>query len=134
MKADARTEAAVLAALKAFAASYARHDVQGVMALHAADPDVVAFVGGFKYGGPEQIRAMVESDLAGLNAIDWAFAELSVSAVGAVAWLTADATVTGQTGGQAVPLGVYRFTWVCEQRGEQWLIVHAHVSAEASEN
>ena len=133
MKADTRTEAAVFDVLNAFAASYASRDIESVMGLHAADPDVVVFVEGHTYMGSEQIRALVEGDLAGFGAMVWTFAKPSVSAVGAVAWLTADATVTGQTGGQAVPLGVYRFTWVLEQRGERWLIVHAHVSAVASE-
>ena len=134
MKADTRTQAAIMDTLDAFAASYANRDVQAVLALHAPDPDVVVFVEGHMFVGQEQIRSLVESDLAGFGAMVWTFAKTSVSAVGAVAWLTADATVAGQTGGQAVSLGVYRFTWVLEQRGEQWLIVHAHVSAVASED
>ena len=133
MKADAKTEAAILAVLNEFAASYARRDVQAVMALHASDPDVVVFAVGQKYTGPNQVRALVESDLASFDTIAWDFATPSVSAAGAVAWMTADATATGETGGQPVPLGAYRLTWVCEQRGERWLIVHAHVSAVASE-
>jgi uncharacterized protein (TIGR02246 family) len=133
MKADAGTEAGVLAALSAYAACYARRDVQGVLALHAPDPDVIVFVGGFKFVGLEQIRALVEGDLAAFDALAWAIAAPSVSAAGVVAWVAADATVTGQTGGQVVPLGAYRLTWVLERRCERWLIVHAHLSAAARE-
>jgi ketosteroid isomerase-like protein len=57
---------------------------------------------------------------------------LAVSCAGAVTWLTADTSVTGQTGGQAVSLGAYRVTYVFEQRGNQWLIVHGHISVVAN--
>ena len=133
MKADARTQAAILAALNQFAASYARGDAQGVLALYAMDPDGVVFVGGYSFVGPEQIRTMVEDDLASFDAIEWSFAQPAVSCAGGVAWLTADAAATGQTGGQPVPLGGYRFTWVLQRRREQWHIVHAHVSLATSE-
>jgi uncharacterized protein (TIGR02246 family) len=133
MKADARTQAAILAALNQFAASYARGDAQGVLALYADDPDGIVFVGGYRFVGPEQIRTMVEDDLASFEAIEWSFAQPVVSFTGAVAWLTADATATGRTRGLPVPLGAYRLTWVLQRRGEQWLIVHAHVSLATSE-
>ena len=133
MKADARTKAAVLALLQEFADGYTRCDAQRVMALYAADPDVVVIADGLKYVGQEQIRTMVESDLSSFDFIKWIFTMPSVSAAGPVAWATTDALATGQTGGQSVSLGAYRFTWVLEQRGEQWLIMHVHISDVASE-
>jgi uncharacterized protein (TIGR02246 family) len=129
MNATTSIVTAVLGVLDAFAAGYARHDEQSVIALYATDADMVAFVGGSKHQGPQQIRAMVESDLAGFDNILWCFATPIISAAGAAAWLTASATVTGQTEGNRVPLGLYHLTWVLEQRREQWFIVHAHLSA-----
>lgn len=133
MKADARTKAAVLALLQEFVDGYAARDTQRVMVLHAVDPDVVVIADGLKYVGQEQIRAMIESDLSSFDLIKWMFTKPSVSAAGPVAWATTDAVATGQTGGQSVSLGAYRFTWVLEQRGEQWFIMYAHISDVAGE-
>jgi uncharacterized protein (TIGR02246 family) len=133
MKADARTKAAVLALLQEFADGYTRCDAQRVMLLYASDPDIVVIADGLKYVGQEQIRTMVESDLSSFDAIMWAFAAPSVSSAGPVAWVTTDAMATGKTGGQSLSLGAYHFTWVLEQREEQWFIVHLHISAVTSE-
>ena len=133
MQADARTQAAVMALVQEFADGYAARDTQRVMVLHVVDPDVVVIADGLKYVGQEQIRAMIESDLSSFDFIKWIFTMPSVSAAGPVAWATTDALATGQTGGQSVSLGAYRFTWVLEQRGEQWLIMHVHISDVASE-
>jgi uncharacterized protein (TIGR02246 family) len=133
MKADGKTETAVMDLVQEFIAAYAERDLKRVMAIYAADAYVAIYIDGKRYVGQDKIRAMVESDLRSFDAITWHLQRPSISTAGSVAWFTTDATASGQTGGQPVSLGAYRFTWVCERCEEQWLIVHAHISTLAGD-
>ena len=126
MKADAKTEAAVLAVMKEFAACYAKRDVRGVLALHAPDPDVIILTPAGKTVGPDGLRAMVERDFSQHTEL-WSFGWTSVSAAGPVAWVAADATLRLQGGGQEMTM-VGLLTWVLQNRGGKWLIAQGHVS------
>jgi len=126
MKADAKTEAAVLAVMKEFAACYAKRDLRGVLALHAPDPDVVIFTPSGKVMGPDEIRAMVEKDFSQHGEF-WTYGWTSVSAAGSVAWVAAEVTLKLEGGGQEMTMAG-SLTWVLENRGSKWLIAQAHVS------
>ena len=137
MKADAQTEAAVLAVMKEFAECYAKRDLKGVLALHAPDTDVVIFPSSEKGVGPDELRALVEKNFAQFEAaqfetISWGYGWTSVSAAGSVAWVGADVTLALKGGRQELTQ-VGRLTWVLENRGGKWLIVHGHVSFPAPE-
>ena len=126
MKADTKTETAVKAVMKEFAERYAKRDLAGVLALHASDPDVVVFSPEGKSIGIDEIRAVVAADLK-YDVVLWTYGWTSISSAGPVAWVAADATLKLSGEGQEITL-VGLITWVLENRGDKWLIVHAHVS------
>lgn len=129
MKADTAAETAVRETLDALAEVYVTRDVQQLRAVFAADPDVVMFSPGASdwFVGIEAIVAKAESDWARTEAASLTYRRTSVSAAGPVAWAAVDADFTVRAGGQETTLAAH-ITFVLEQRGDQWLIVHAHYS------
>jgi ketosteroid isomerase-like protein len=134
MKADAATEAAVRAVLDTFAERYARRDLEGLLALHAPDPDVMMYGTGAdeKRVGLAAIQAQLERDWAQTEASALKYGWTSISAAGSIAWAATDATFQVRVRGREQSFPV-RMTWLLERRGDQWLIVHAHDSFPASE-
>lgn len=129
MKADAQTEAAVLATLEEFKQAYEQRDSGRLVALFAPDPDVVLLGTGAdeKRVGLAAIRAQAERDWAQSEAftVDWTWT--SVSAAGSVAWVTLDAIGHVTAGGQAMDLPL-RVSVVLERRGPAWLWMQVHTS------
>ena len=66
MKADAQTEAAVMATLEAFKHAYEHRDIERLLAVFAPDPDVFLWGMGAdeKRVGRAEIRAQAERDWA----------------------------------------------------------------------
>ena len=133
MKADAKTEAAVMAVMNKFIEAFEKRDLDSGLALFAPDPDVV-FIG---TGGDEKCiglaeikaelkRAFTQSEQASIQ-LGWH----SVSAAGSVAWMAADAVIRAKVSGQEISFPV-RFTTVMEQRGDKWLVVQSHDSLPAA--
>ncbi len=133
MKADAKTEKAVMAVLNKMAEGYARRDLEGVLSLFAPDPDVVMYGTGAdeKRVGLAEIKAQVERDWSQSEASALMYGWTSVSAAGGVAWVAADATFRVQVGGQELSFPG-RMTAVLEQRGDRWLFVQGHFSFPAA--
>jgi ketosteroid isomerase-like protein len=133
MKADAGTEAAVLATLNLFNESYAKRDARRLMDLFVTDPDVLIIGTGAdeRRIGPADIRALAERDWTQSDAAMFDFQWTAVSSAGAVAWLAAEGVVRATGGGQEQVLPI-RLTAVLEQRGDRWLFVQAHASLPAS--
>jgi len=129
MKADATTEAAVKAVLDKFSESYAKRDLQTLLALFAPDPDLVLYGTGAdeKRIGLAELKVQVERDWSQSDAASMLFGWTSVSAAGSVAWVATDGAFEVQAGGQEMTLPA-RLTCVLERRGNQWLIVQAHFS------
>lgn len=134
MKADAQTEAAVMAVLEHYTQAYEHRDMMELLANFAPDPDVLIIGTGAdeKRVGLAEIRKQAERDWAQSEAASFEWGWSSVSAAGSVAWLAAEAVVAAQVGGQAVHLPI-RFTAVLEQRGDTWLWVQMHASFPAQE-
>ncbi len=135
MKADAATEAAVLATLNAFTATYRQRDLDSFLALFAPDPEVVLIGTGAdeRRVGRAAIQAQAERDWSQSEAASFDFTRWSsVSATGTVAWIAAEGVVRVLDKGQEVTLPM-RMTTVLEQRGGQWLFVQMHCSFPASE-
>lgn len=132
MKADAKTEAAVLAVMERFMESYRSRDIEGLMTLIAPDEDLFLFGTGIDEvrKGPEQFRQQAERDWAQTEALDFQLDWQSVSAGGPVAWVAAHGIGRGRVGGQALQFPL-RMTAVLEQRGDQWLLVQSHISVPA---
>ncbi|MFO0794669.1 MAG: nuclear transport factor 2 family protein [Candidatus Brocadiaceae bacterium] len=133
MKADAKTEAAVIAVLSKFAEGYAKRDLEAVLALFAPDPDVVMFGTGAdeKRVGLAEIKAQAERDWSQSEGASLTYGWTSVSAAGSVAWVAADANFKAKVGGQEITLAG-RLTGVLENRGGKWLMVQGHFSLPAT--
>jgi hypothetical protein len=95
----------------------------------APDPDVVMFSPGAqeRFVGLSEIEAKARSDWARSDSASLTYRRTSVSAAGTVAWAAVDADFTVEAGGQETTLPVH-ISFVLEERGERWLIVHAHYS------
>ena len=129
MKADAKTEEAVLASLEQFKQAYAKRDIASLLALVAPDPDVVVIGTGAdeKRVGLAEIKAQAERDWSQSASASFELGWYSISAAGSVAWVAADLTGNIKIGEQEIHLPL-RMTGVLEQRGEQWLWVQQHLS------
>jgi ketosteroid isomerase-like protein len=134
MKADAQTEAALMATLEQFKQAYEQRDIERLMALFAPDPDVVTIGTGAdeKRVGLVEIQMQAERDWAQSEATSLEWGWSSISAAGSVAWLAADAVVSTKVGEQEMHLPL-RVTAVLEHRGGRWLWVQMHASIPAPE-
>jgi ketosteroid isomerase-like protein len=132
MKADAKTEAAVMAAMKKLSDAYAKRDVKAVLATLVPDPDLVILGTGAdeKCLGPEQAKKQVERDFAQSQSSSMEIGWHTVSAEGPVAWVTADAAFHAVVARKKVKLPV-RLTAVLVHRGRKWLIAQQHASMAA---
>lgn len=132
MKANAKTEAAVLAVLNKFMETYQKRDIEGLMSLLAPDDDQVMFGTGIdeKRIGRDQIRFQAERDWSQTEALAFNFTWHQVSAAGPVAWVASEGLGQGRVGGQEIEFPL-RMTAVLEQRGDEWLLVQSHVSLPA---
>ena len=132
MKANGKTEAAVLAVLDKFLETYQERDIEGLMGLFAPDDDQVMFGTGIdeKRIGRDQIRFQAERDWSQTEALAFNFTWRQVSAAGPVAWVAAEGLGQGKVGGQEIEFPL-RMTSVLEQRDGEWLLVQSHVSLPA---
>jgi ketosteroid isomerase-like protein len=132
MKANAKTEAAVLAVLNRFMETYRKRDIEGLMSLLAPDDDLFLFGTGIdeKRIGRDQFRLQAERDWSQTEALAFNFTGHHISAAGPVAWVAAEGLGQGQVGGQKIEFPL-RMTAVLEQRGNEWLLVQSHISLPA---
>ena len=134
MKADAQTQAAVMATLDQFKQAYERRDIERFLSVFAPDPDVVLLGTGAdeKRVGLAEIRAQAERDWSQSDAASWEWGWSSISAAGPMAWAAVDAVGQITVAGQDIRLPL-RLTLVLEQRDGRWLWVQAHASIPAQE-
>jgi ketosteroid isomerase-like protein len=132
MKANAKTEAAVLAVLDKFMAAYQKRDIEGLMSFLAPDDDLLLFGTGIaeKRIGRAQLKFQAERDWSQTEALAFNFTWHQVSAAGPVAWVASEGVGQGKVGGQAIEFPL-RMTAVLEQRGDKWLLVQSHFSLPA---
>lgn len=134
MKADAPTEAAVLAAFEAFQQASGQQDMDRLLALFAPDPDLVLIGTGADDPaiGVIAVKKWYEREFAQGLPISWEVVWSSVSAAGSVAWIAMRGVAHIRAAGQEshVP---FRGTAVLEQREGKWLVVQAHTSTPATE-
>lgn len=132
MKANATTEAAVLAVMNKFMETYQKRDIEGLMSTLALDDDLFLFGTGIdeKRIGRAEFKFQAERDWAQTEALAFNFTWQQVSAAGPVAWVAAEGLGQGKVGGQEIEFPL-RMTAVLEQRGDEWLFVQAHVALPA---
>lgn len=132
MKADAKTEAAVLAVMNKFMAAYQERDIEGLMSSLSPDDDIFMFGTNIdeKRTGRAECKFQAERDWSQTEALAFNLTWHRISAAGPVAWVAGEGLGQGKTGGQAFEFP-FRMTTVLEQRGDEWFMVQTHVSLPA---
>lgn len=133
MKADEATRAAIVAQLMAFGDAYRRRDPAALLALFAADADVVFIGTGVdeRRVGPDELKAQIERDVAQSDAVSFDWDWHAVSQAGPVAWIAAHGIVAATVDGRDITFPI-RLTGILEQRDSAWLFLHTHLSVPAT--
>jgi uncharacterized protein (TIGR02246 family) len=133
MRADPKTEAAVINVVKQGFEAFTKRDLDAVLAFFAPDPDVIVIgTGGDEKGvGLAEIKNILGRAIGQFEEASFEFGWHSVSAAGSVAMLAADVTLYVKTGDQQITEQI-RLTVVLEQRGGRWLIIQWHDSLPAA--
>jgi uncharacterized protein (TIGR02246 family) len=129
MKADAKTEAEVMAVIDRFIKAYHDKDLAGILKLFAHDKDVVFYGNGEdeKSVGIEGILEQAEHDWSQSASVTLEIQWSSVSSAGSVAWIAADVEIHAGFGGMEMTMPA-RLTAVLEKRGEEWFFLQWHSS------
>jgi len=132
VKADAKTESAVMGTFNRLLEAYETRDGRTLSSLFVPDSDVVLYGTGAdeKRIGPTEIKVQFERDWSQSEAASLKFNWHSVSSTGGVALVAADGAAHVKVGGQEVTMPL-RATMVFEQRGDRWLVAQMHVSVPA---
>ena len=133
MKADPKTEAAVMKIVKQWFEAFVKRDIDAVLAFFAPDPDVVVIGTGRdeKCIGLAEIKAILERAFAQFKDASVEFGWHSVSAAGSVALVAADVILHMKTSDREMSEQV-RLTVALERRGNKWLIIQWHDSLPAA--
>jgi ketosteroid isomerase-like protein len=129
MKADAKTEGAVMSVLGRFIKAYHDKDLAGILKLFAPDQDVVFYGNGEdeKSIGIAGIREQAEHDWSQSATVSLKIKWSSVSSVESVAWIAADIEINADIGGMEMSMPA-RLTAVLEKRAGEWLFMQWHTS------
>jgi uncharacterized protein (TIGR02246 family) len=133
MRADPKTEAAVVNIVKQGFEAFTKRDLEAVLAFFAPDPDVIVIGTGRdeKGVGLAEIRNILGRAIGQFKEASFDFGWHSVSRAGPVAMLTADVTLYVKTSDRQITEQI-RLTVVLEQRGDKWLVIQWHDSLPAA--
>ncbi len=125
MKADAATEAAVMAVWDEVSDALGNADLDRVLEFLTGDPDLVFFGTGAdeRMVGAAELKAGLERDLSqsAPGSVSMEFPWRSISAAGDVAWGAGEGSITARLGDMKIVLPV-RVTTVLERRDGKWLV------------
>ena len=129
MKADEKTEHAVMNVVKQCFEAFGRRDLDALLAFFAPDPDVVVIGTGRdeKGIGLAEIKAIFERAFAQFDAASFEFGWRSVSVTGPLAWLATDVSYRVKAGDRESNRQI-RLTALMEKRQGRWLILQSHDS------
>ena len=124
MRADPKTEAAVINVVKQGFEAFTKRDLDAVLAFFAPDPDVIVIGTGRdeKGVGLAEVRNILGRAIGQFEEATFEFGWHSVSAAGTMALLAADVNLYVKTSDRQITEQL-RLTVVLEQRGERWLII-----------
>jgi uncharacterized protein (TIGR02246 family) len=132
MKADARTEAAVMAVLNLFSDTCARRNLEDVVGLFAPDADIVVVASetGQRWSGAKEVKAFFERLFSRPLAYSFSWDWYWVWSAGSVAWVMTEGAehLKGEHQHASFP---YRMSAVLERRREEWRLVLLHGSEPA---
>ena len=123
-------EAALVERTKQLMAAWSTLDPSKAAPFYAKDPGLVFFdIAPVKYTGWAEYEAGVRTTFADFASLAAVVSNPKMHVVGKTAWSTAEVTFTPtMKDGTAMTLQG-RWTAIWEKRGNDWLIVHEHVSA-----
>lgn len=129
MKADAKTEAEVMAVLDNFSQALEKRELESFLALFATDFDVVFIGTGVdeKCVGMEEIKEHIKRNFSKSEGLSVQFGWHSVSTAGSVALVAADTYVRIKTAEKEMKV-LARLSAVLDKREDTWQIVHWHWS------
>jgi ketosteroid isomerase-like protein len=133
MSTDPMTIAAVTEVYEQLMFRFRNRDVEGVVALYAAQENPICIGTGrdeVRAGG-DQIRVQIARDFEQSRDAQWREKWFSVSAEGSVAWLAAEGVWEIETASGAHLEAPTRLTMVLRQLGNVWRIVQSHTSLPA---
>lgn len=129
MWAEPATELAMIDVLDRFCSAFTRRDPGGVMALCAADVDLVVVTSESAIlRGQAELRPFLDRYAVGPTTYSWRWDSRDVSQAGDVAWLLATGRETAVTG-QRRTEHPYRMTMVAQRRQDAWLLLQVHGSS-----
>jgi len=133
MKADPKTESAVMNVVKQFWEVFTKRDIDAALPFFAPDPDVVAIGtgGDEKCIGVPELKHILNRAFAQFEDASVTFGWHSVSAAGSVALVAADVILHMKTGDREISEQL-RLTVALEQRGDRWVIIQWHDSVPAA--
>jgi uncharacterized protein (TIGR02246 family) len=133
MRADPKTENAVVNVVKQGFEAFIKRDLDAILAFFAPDPDVIVIgTGGDEKGvGLAEIRNILGRAIGQFEEASFKFGWHSVSTTGSVATLAADVTLYVKTRDRQITEQI-RLTVVLEKRGDRWLIIQWHDSLPAA--
>jgi ketosteroid isomerase-like protein len=129
MKADAKTEKAILGLLKGFSDNFSLKDIDGTLSLFAEGADVVMLGSeDWEMGvGSKNLRPVFQKLFSRKESFSWDWKWHTVSSSGSVAWVLATGDIHTHTGKADVP-APYRLSAVFEKQGDKWLLMQFHGS------
>jgi len=133
MRADAKTEAAVMNVVQQCFKAFTKKDIDSILAFFTPDPDVILIGTGVdeKCVGLDEVRNILGRSFAQFEEASFEFGWHSVSAAGPVAMVAADVNLYVKTSDQQITEQM-RLTVALEQRGDRWLIIQWHDSLPAA--
>jgi ketosteroid isomerase-like protein len=133
MRADPKTEAAVVNIVKQCFVAFTKKDLDAILAFVASDPDVILIGTGRdeKGVGLAEISNILGRAIGQFEEASFELGWHSVSTAGSVAMLAADVTLYVKTSDRQISEQI-RLTVVLEQRGDRWLIIQWHDSLPAA--
>lgn len=129
MKADSKTRTEVINTLNRMTETYARRDLDSLLALWVSDPDVVSIGSGVdeKTVGLDEFKTHIMRDWEQSEAASIDLKGFSISAAGSVAWSASNATFHAKIKGKDISL-IGRLTCVLEKRRGKWFFMQMHFS------
>ena len=134
MQATPQTGAEIQSVLDQFSAGYGKKDIDALLSLFDADPNVLVIGTGEdeKRTGQEEIRIQFERDFCQSEKLTVEFENVAISEKDAVCWVAGDTNVYLTAEGRAMHVYL-RFTAVLTRKNGKWLFVQTHFSVPYSE-
>jgi len=129
LKADSKTRTEIINTLNRMTETYAKRDIDGLLALWASDLDIVSIGSGVdeKTVGLDEFKMHILRDWEQSEATSIELNRFSISAAGSVAWSASDATFHAKIHGEDMNL-IGRLTCVLEKRRGKWFFMQMHFS------